>query len=96
MPEVKENTLDDVKRYLHISYDDDDEDIQDFIDTSKAYIESCVGTGYSQDDAGLRLFNLLQKKFVEDMYNNRGTEISTLTKRDKIVSTIMDKLSNMG
>lgn len=95
MSEVKENTLKDVKRYLHIDYDDDDEVIQDFIETSKVYIESCVGTGYSQSDAGLKLFNLLQKKLVDDMDKNRGIEISTLVKRNQIVTTILDKLSNM-
>lgn len=41
----------------------------------------------------MKLANLLQKKLIADMFENRGTEISNSTK-DTIVTTILDKLSN--
>lgn len=86
-------TLEDVKSYLRIDYEEDDELLTNLIEVSEAYIDSCVGTAYKNDEKAIKLSNLLQKKLIADMFENRGTEISNSTK-DTIVTTILDKLSN--
>ncbi|WP_315112923.1 head-tail connector protein [Clostridium intestinale] len=87
-------TLEEAKRYLKVDFEDDDEDIQSFIEVSEAYIDSMVGVTYKLDERAVKLANLLQKKLVNDMYENRSTEILSNTKQDRIVSSILDKLSN--
>lgn len=87
-------TLEEVKRYLKIDFEDDDEDIESFIEAAEAYIDSMVGTYYKEDEKAVKLSKLLQKKLVNDMYENRSTEIPSNTKQDRIVASILDKLSN--
>lgn len=87
-------TLEEVKKYLRVDYDDDDIELTNLITVSESYIESCVGNGYKSDEKAIKLANLLQKKLIYDMYEKRGTEISNNTKKDTIVTTILDKLSN--
>lgn len=87
-------TLEEAKRYLKIDFEDDDEDIQSFIEAAEAYIDSMVGTFYKEDEKAVKLAKLLQKKLVNDMYENRNTEIPSNTKQDRIVTSILDKLSN--
>lgn len=87
-------TLEEAKRYLKIDFEDDDEDIESFIEAAEAYIDSMVGTLYKEDEKAVKLAILLQKKLVNDMYENRNTEIPSNTKQDRIVTSILDKLSN--
>lgn len=87
-------TLEEAKRYLKIDFEDDDEDIESFIEAAEAYIDSMVGIFYKADENAVKLANLLQKKLVNDMYENRNTEIPSNTKQDRIVTSILDKLSN--
>lgn len=87
-------TLEEVKSYLRVDYEEDDENLINLIEVSEAYIDSCVGTLYKNDEKASKLANLLQKKLISDMFENRGTEISNSTKKDNIVTTILDKLSN--
>lgn len=87
-------TLEEVKSYLRIEYEEDDVLLYSLIETSEAYIDSCVGTAYKNHEKAIKLSNLLQKKLIADMFENRGTEISNSTKKDNIVTTILDKLSN--
>lgn len=87
-------TLEEVKKYLKIDDDYEDTDIQELIDTSKIYIDSMVGEAYKTDEKALKLADLLQKKLIADMYENRSTELPTGTKQDRIVTSILDKLSN--
>lgn len=87
-------TLEDVKTYLRIDYEEDDNLLDSLIEVSEEYIDSCVGTAYKSDEKAIKLANLLQKKLISDMFENRGTEISNSTKKDNIVTTILDKLSN--
>jgi uncharacterized phage protein (predicted DNA packaging) len=87
-------TLEEAKRYLKIDFEDDDEDIESFIEAAEAYIDSMVGTFYKEDEKAVKLATLLQKKLVNDMYENRNTEIPSNTKQDRIVASILDKLSN--
>lgn len=87
-------TLEEIKKYLRIDYEDDDDILSELLVVSEEYINSCVGTGYKSDEKAIKLFNLLQKKLIYDMYEKRGTEIANNTKKDIIVTTILDKLSN--
>jgi len=98
-------SLKDAKDYLRVGYDEDDAQIQDFIEAAEAYIDGCVGTGYkkrknydSYEDykKGRNLAALLQKKIIGDMYDRRTTTISVNTKTDTITKTILDKLANVG
>lgn len=87
-------TLNDVKTYLRIDYDEEDDFLSELLIVSEEYINSCVGSGYKSDEKAIKLADLLQKKFIYDMYEKRGTEIANNTKKDTIVTTILDKLSN--
>lgn len=87
-------TLEDVKTYLRIDYEEDDNLLDSLIEVSEEYIDSCVGTAYKSDEKAIKLANLLQKRLISNMFENRGTEISNSTKKDNIVTTILDKLSN--
>lgn len=55
-----------------------------------------VGEGYKADEKAIQLSNLLKYKLISDMYENRGTEIPNNTKKDIIVTSILDKLSLYG
>lgn len=87
-------TLEEVKSYLRIDYTDDDDILFELLIVSEEYINSCVGVGYKSDEKAIKLANLLQKKLIYDMYEKRGTEIPNNTKKDTVVTTILDKLSN--
>lgn len=89
-------TLDEVKSYLRIDYEEDDIFLSSLIEVSEEYIDSCVGTEYKTDEKAIKLASLLQKKLIADMFENRGTEILNSTKRDTIVTSILDKLSLIG
>lgn len=98
-------SLKEAKEYLRVGYDEDDEQIQVMIATAEAYIDSCVGTAYKVKEKyeteeeykkGRNLAALLQKKIVSDMYDERGTTVSSNTKKSAIVVTILDVLANVG
>lgn len=86
-------TLEDVKNYLRIDSEDDDTYLSELLEVSLIYIDSMVGEAYKTDDKAIKLATLLQKKLISDMYENRGTEIPNNTKKDIIVTSILDKLS---
>lgn len=87
-------TLDKVKEHLRIDFGEEDNYLLDLIEVSDIYIETCVGDTYKNDEKAVRLASLLQLKLIQDMYENRGNFITNNTKRDNIVTTILDKLSN--
>lgn len=87
-------TLEQAKNYLKVDYTEDDGDIEDYIEASEIYIDSMVGEAYKIDEKAVKLAELLQKKLISDMYENRSTEIPQNTKQDRIVTSILDKLSN--
>lgn len=87
-------TLEEVKNYLRVDYDEDNGIINDLLLISEEYINSCVGTAYKSNEKAVKLADLLQKKLIYDMYEKKGVEISNKTKQDTIVTTILDKLSN--
>lgn len=87
--------IDKVKSYLRVDFEEDDLYIQDLIVVSEIYIEFCVGTAYLKDEKGLKIAELLQLKLIKDMYDVRGTEIPSNSKKDTIVTTMLDVLSNI-
>ncbi|WP_203522475.1 head-tail connector protein [Fusobacterium sp. IOR10] len=89
-----EITLDTVKHHMRIDNDDDDGYIETLIETSEIYITSMVGDKYKKDKKAIKLASILQLKIINDLYSSRGTEIQVGTKKDVIVTSILDKLSN--
>ena len=83
-----------IKTYLKIDTDDEDKDLQELIEVSLIYIDFMVGENYKQDEKAVKLASLLQRKLIADMHENKTTIISTNTKADRIVVSILDKLSN--
>lgn len=53
-----------------------------------------VGEAYKKDEKAIKLANLLQKKLIVDMYENRSIDIPNNVKHNRIVTSILDKLSN--
>lgn len=86
-------TLNDIKNYLRIDFEEDDTYLTELLEVAQIYIDSMVGETYKTNEKAVKLANLLLKKLVNDMYENRGTEIPQNTKKDVIVSSILDKLS---
>lgn len=88
-------TLEEIKSYLNIYDDSEDEYISVLIEGSQIYIDSMVGINYKNDENLVKLSQILQRKIISDMYDNRGTEVANNTKRDIMVTSILDKLSNI-
>lgn len=86
--------INDIKDYLRVDTNYEDNYIIELIEISDIYIESMVGDAYKIDEKAVKLSNLLRKKLILSMYENRGTEIPANTKKDIIVTSILDKLSN--
>ena len=87
-------TLEEVKNYLNVYDDTEDDYINELIEGSQIYIDSMVGTNYKGNEDLVKLSQILQRKIISDMYDNRGTEVDNNTKRDVMVTSILDKLSN--
>lgn len=86
--------LQEIKDYLRIDDNYEDNFLNELIETSEIYIDSMVGEAYKKDTKAVKLASLLQKKLCADMYENRSTEVPTNTKQDRVVNSILDKLSN--
>lgn len=89
-------TLEDMKRYLNVDDDYDDKLINELMEVAEIYINSCVGVYYKNSELGLKLSAILIKKLVADMYENRGTTITStnIPRPDRISMTILDSLAN--
>lgn len=89
-------TLKEIKNYLRIDEDctEEDEYLQNLNEEIEIYIDSCAGEDYKKDAKLIKLSNLLKKKLIADTYENRSAFIEDKYRRDMIVSTILDKLSN--
>lgn len=86
-------TLEEVKNYLNVYDNTEDDYINELIEGSQIYIDSMVGINYKNDERLVKLSQILQKKIISDMYDNRGTEVTNNTKRDIMVISILEKLS---
>lgn len=87
-------SLQEVKDYLRIDYDDDDDYISDLIDVSDFYIDKAVGSAYKNYPAYEKIGILVQKKIIKDMYDERSTIVSEQTKQSTIVTTIFEHLES--
>jgi len=71
-------TLEQAKKHLRVSYDEDDEEIQELILTAEAYIDGCVGAGY-KDKANYESEEEYEKRVLDSMkckgYVNEEPEI---------------------
>lgn len=85
-------TLEEIKNYIKIDFNDDDELLEEIIEVSGLYIDEMVGEGYKANEKGLKLANLLQKKISSDMYENRSA-ITTNLNRDRIADGILTRLA---
>ena len=88
-------TLKDVREYLKIDYNEEDAYLQNLIEISEIFIDSCVGTNYKTDEKMVKLAELLQKKIINEMYENRSTTV-TNDKQDIIVMSILNILALKG
>lgn len=91
-------TLDEIKTYLNLDEEDTYHDtfLSELITSSYIYIIKMVGSAWLLDETALKLGKILQKKLIADMFENRGTEIPNSTKRDLMVTSILDSLSLVG
>ncbi len=89
-------SLEDAKAYIHIDYDDDNDDIKNMIETAQIFIDSMVGEKYKEDEKAVKMADLLVKKIVYQMYENRSVLIPNNLKEDKIVNSMLDKLALYG
>ena len=62
-------TLQDVKSYLKIDFDDDDELLNSLIKTADEYLKSAISSTYNSDTERAKLLSLI---VIQDLYNNRG------------------------
>lgn len=84
--------LEEIKQFLRVDYDDDDNMLSEMILVSEAYIDKMVGTNYKSDKKAIKLAELLQKKLIYEMYRNRS--MGAIDKiQDPIVTSILDTLS---
>ena len=89
-------SLEDAKAYIHIDYDDDNDDIKNMIETAQIFIDSMVGEKYKEDEKAVKMADLLVKKIVYQMYENRSVLIPNNLKEAKIVNSMLDKLALYG
>lgn len=85
-----------VKDYLRIDDDYENNFIANLTETSLIYIDAMVGERYKTDEKLVKLANILQLKLISDMYEVRSVDVSSNTKQDRIVTSILDKLSLAG
>lgn len=90
-------SLEEVKQYLRVDFDDDDKLLQNKIIEAEIYIDSCCGTQYKKYEDKVKIAKLLIKKIVNDLYENRGLYLEgKKTGYDRISNTILDILANCG
>lgn len=87
-------TLDEIKVYLRVDGSEEDEWLLELIEVSHIYIDSMVGKAYKGDENAVRLASLLQRYLIQTMYEERSINVPSNTKENRIVSSILDKLSN--
>lgn len=89
-------SLSDIKTYLNIDESDTyyDDLLSSLLEVANIYVEKCVGIGYKSSEKGIKLANILIRKLVVDMFENRGSTVTNNIKQDRIVTSILEVLSN--
>lgn len=85
-------TKEQIKEYLKIDFDDDDKFLEELIAVSDLYITTTVGEAFKEQSKYTPMAELVQKKIINDMYENRAVEVPTDTKKSTIVTTIFEIL----
>ena len=62
-------TLEEVKNYLHVDFDDDDEILQSLIAAADEYLRGAVNPNY---DTMSERAKMLSRIVISDLYDNRG------------------------
>lgn len=88
------NDLESIKNYLRVDFDEDNNFLNELLLISESYIDACVGTGYKNNEKGLNLAKLLQKKFIAELYENRESNIANNIVRDTITTSILEILNS--
>lgn len=91
-----ELTLQEVKSFLRVDFEEDDAYINMLINISETYLDIQVGVNYKNDTKLTELAKILKLKYISDMYENRGTTIATSTKTDSFINSILIQLSLVG
>lgn len=69
-------TLDEIKQYIGIDFDDDDAMLLRLERAADAHIKAAVGEAYPTNDPQAEMLKLA---IVHDLYQNRGTESDKLS-----------------
>lgn len=88
------NDLDSIKNYLRIDFEEDDIFLNELLLISENYIDACVGIGYKNNEKGINLAKLLQKKFIAELYENRESNMTNNIVRDTITTSILEILNS--
>lgn len=86
--------LKDMKDYLRVDSNEEDILIQDLIDASIIYIDECCGNAYKTIDNKIKLADIVVKKLVADMYEDRGSNNEGNIKQNRTVTTILEVLAD--
>mgnify|MGYP004616040297 CR=1 FL=1 len=62
-------TLEEVKNYLHVDFDDDDEILQSLIAAADEYLRGAVNPNYDTMSERAKMLSLI---VISDLYDNRG------------------------
>lgn len=62
-------TLEEVKNYLHVDFDDDDEILQSLIAAADEYLRGAVNPNYDIMSERAKMLSLI---VISDLYDNRG------------------------
>lgn len=62
-------TLEEVKNYLRVDLNDDDNLIQSLMGAADEYLKGSIDTKYNKEDERAKMLSLL---IISDLYDNRG------------------------
>jgi uncharacterized phage protein (predicted DNA packaging) len=81
--------IEDIKKYLRIDYDGEDDQLQDFVSAAEEYLAN-AGVKKREDS---QLYNLAVKLLVSNWYSNRVPIGTTTQAMDYSLSRIMTQLT---
>lgn len=62
-------TLEEVKNYVRVDFDNDDILIQTLMDAADAFLKGSISINYDKEDERAKMLSLL---IISDLYDNRG------------------------
>lgn len=98
MEDTTNISIEEIKVYLNIDLEDTyyDQLLNEYITVSFLYIVKMAGSAWVTDEICIKLCKILQKKIIADLFEYRTTEIPNSTRRDIMVTSILDALSLFG